>query len=86
MLHENNTGTIGTGLFLGSASSLQNGGPLGLLLGYAIVGSICVSVMVSVNSVILLQGGHPFILGLARRNGCLLAITRRTYNASRTIR
>lgn len=45
--HVYNTGTIGTGLFLGSASSLQNGGPLGLLLGYAIVGSICVSVMVS---------------------------------------
>ena len=34
-------GVIGTGLFLGTASSLQNGGPVGLLLGYAIVGTVC---------------------------------------------
>ena len=40
-------GVIGTGLFLGTASSLQNGGPIGLLLGYTVVGTICYSVMVS---------------------------------------
>ena len=39
-------GVIGTGLFLGTANSLQNGGPLGLLLGYLIVGTVCYSVMV----------------------------------------
>ena len=39
-------GVIGTGLFLGTANSLQAGGPLGLLLGYLIVGTICYSVMV----------------------------------------
>ncbi|KAL8276435.1 hypothetical protein RQP46_011137 [Phenoliferia psychrophenolica] len=30
--------SIGTGLFLGSASALSNAGPLGLLLGYAVMG------------------------------------------------
>ena len=39
-------GVIGTGLFLGTANSLQNGGPLGLLLGYLVVGTVCYSVMV----------------------------------------
>ena len=29
-------GVIGTGLFLGTASSLENGGPVGLLLGYIV--------------------------------------------------
>lgn len=41
------SGVIGTGLFLSSANSLRNGGPVGLLLGYIIVGTICYSVMVS---------------------------------------
>lgn len=40
-------GVIGTGLFLGSASSLMNGGPVGLLLGYLFIGSICFATMVS---------------------------------------
>jgi amino acid permease len=40
-------GVIGTGLFLGTAGSLRNGGPIGLLLGYAIIGTITYSVMVS---------------------------------------
>ena len=34
-------GVIGTGLFLGTAGSLQNGGPVGLLLGYLVVGTVC---------------------------------------------
>jgi amino acid transporter len=40
-------GVIGTGLFLGTGSALMNGGPLGLLLGYIFIGSICYCVMVS---------------------------------------
>jgi amino acid transporter len=32
-------GVIGTGLFLGTANALKNGGPLGLLLGYAAMGA-----------------------------------------------
>ncbi|OCH96470.1 amino acid permease [Obba rivulosa] len=54
-------GVIGTGLFLGTAGSLANGGPVGLLLGYAIVGTICYSVMISLGEMIAylpLPGGH----------------------------
>ncbi|GAA6000783.1 hypothetical protein JCM10207_004658 [Rhodosporidiobolus poonsookiae] len=40
-------GAIGTGLFLGTATALRNGGPLGLLLGYSIMGMIVYAVMVA---------------------------------------
>jgi amino acid transporter len=40
-------GVIGTGLFVGTATSLANGGPVGLLLGYVIMGTIVLAVMVS---------------------------------------
>jgi hypothetical protein len=43
------SGVIGTGLFLSSANSLRDGGPIGLLLGYIVIGTICYSVMVSGN-------------------------------------
>lgn len=36
MLNSLTGGVIGTGLFLGTASSLKNGGPAGLLLGYSV--------------------------------------------------
>jgi yeast amino acid transporter len=45
-------GVIGTGLFLGTATSLKNGGPVGLLLGYSLVGSICFAVMISLGEMI----------------------------------
>lgn len=48
----NVTGVIGTGLFLGTASSLAQGGPVGLLLGYGAVGTVCYSVMVGLSPVI----------------------------------
>ncbi|KAI0757059.1 amino acid permease [Daedaleopsis nitida] len=54
-------GVIGTGLFLGTATSLAAGGPIGLLLGYLTVGTICYSVMVSLGEMIAylpLPGGH----------------------------
>jgi len=54
-------GVIGTGLFLGTAGSLANGGPVGLLLGYTVVGTICYSVMISLGEMIAylpLPGGH----------------------------
>ncbi|KAG8687711.1 hypothetical protein FRC08_011836 [Ceratobasidium sp. 394] len=54
-------GVLGTGLFLGTAGALQNGGPLGLLLGYSIVGTICYSVMISLGEMIAylpISGGH----------------------------
>ena len=50
-------GVIGTGLFLGTATSLAAGGPIGLLLGYMTVGSVCYSVMV--RSVVHLNAGTP---------------------------
>jgi amino acid transporter len=54
-------GVIGTGLFLGTAGSLKNGGPVGLLLGYMIMGTICYSVMISLGEMIAylpIPGGH----------------------------
>ncbi|KAK0465379.1 amino acid permease [Desarmillaria tabescens] len=54
-------GVIGTGLFLGTATSLMNGGPVGLLLGYITVGTICWSVMVSLGEMVAylpIPGGH----------------------------
>ena len=42
----NNVLPQGTGLFLGTASDLENGGPAGLLIGYCIMASLLYSVMV----------------------------------------
>ncbi|KAF8807642.1 amino acid permease [Phlegmacium glaucopus] len=60
-------GVIGTGLFLGTATALKNGGPIGLLLGYITMGTICYSVMVSLGEMIAflpIPGGH---IALAER-------------------
>ncbi|OBZ70521.1 Dicarboxylic amino acid permease [Grifola frondosa] len=54
-------GVIGTGLFLGTASGLRNGGPVGLLLGYCVVGSVCYTVMISLGEMaafLPIPGGH----------------------------
>lgn len=54
-------GVIGTGLFLGTGNALANGGPLGLFLGYTLMGSICYSVMISLGEMIAylpIPGGH----------------------------
>ncbi|KAH7107061.1 amino acid permease-domain-containing protein [Auriculariales sp. MPI-PUGE-AT-0066] len=54
-------GVIGTGLFVGTANALANGGPLGLFLAYSIVGSVCFSVMISLGEIVSmfpLPGGH----------------------------
>ncbi|KAF8601762.1 amino acid permease [Ceratobasidium sp. AG-I] len=54
-------GVIGTGLFLGTANALRNGGPIGLLLGYTVMGTICYSVMISLGEMIAylpIPGGH----------------------------
>lgn len=60
-------GVIGTGLFLGTGTALANGGPVGLLLGYIIMSSICFSVLISVGEMITflpISGGH---IALAER-------------------
>ncbi|KAI0798668.1 amino acid permease [Irpex lacteus] len=54
-------GVIGTGLFLNTANSLADGGPVGLLLGYAVVGTICYTMMISLGEMIAylpLPGGQ----------------------------
>lgn len=54
-------GVIGTGLFLGTANALENGGPVGLLLGYMLMGSICYSVMLCLGEMVAflpIAGGH----------------------------
>lgn len=54
-------GVIGTGLFLGTAQSLANGGPLGLLLGFLVMGTIVWNVMASLGEMIShlpIAGGH----------------------------
>jgi len=40
-------GTIGTGLFLGSGAALHKGGPVGLLLGYVVMGTVMYSMVVA---------------------------------------
>lgn len=45
-------GVIGTGVFLGIAQSLFTGGPLGLLLGYSIVGTVVYAVVTSVAEIV----------------------------------
>ncbi|PYH89274.1 arginine permease [Aspergillus ellipticus CBS 707.79] len=44
-------GAIGTGLFLGLGSSIQTGGPLGALLGYALVGLVVCAVQIALGEV-----------------------------------
>ncbi|KZT11237.1 amino acid permease [Laetiporus sulphureus 93-53] len=54
-------GVIGTGLFLGTATSLKNGGPVGLLLGYLTIGSLCFCTMLSLGEMaafLPVPGGH----------------------------
>ncbi|KAH0600972.1 hypothetical protein MHUMG1_01973 [Metarhizium humberi] len=53
-------GTIGTGLFLATGRALANGGPLGLLLSYGIVGALMCAVVVSIaelSALVPLSGG-----------------------------
>lgn len=44
-------GAIGTGLFLGLGGAVQNGGPLGALLGYATIGIVVCSVQFALGEV-----------------------------------
>ena len=47
-------GVIGTGLFVGTANALANGGPLGLLLGYIVMGTIVYCVMITLGEMVCL--------------------------------
>jgi amino acid transporter len=48
-------GALGTGLFLGLGSSIQNGGPLGALLGYATIGLVVCAVQFALGEVAALM-------------------------------
>lgn len=59
-------GVIGTGLFLGTAGSLKAGGPVGLWLGYIIIGSICYAMMQCLGEFLAylpVPGGHIKLSG-----------------------
>ncbi|OJT12498.1 Lysine-specific permease [Trametes pubescens] len=54
-------GVIGTGLFVGTATALREGGPVGMLLAYMVVGSLCYTVMISLGEMaafLPIPGGH----------------------------
>ncbi|KAI0769430.1 amino acid permease [Trametes elegans] len=54
-------GVIGTGLFLGTATALQKGGPIGMLLAYMTVGSLCYAMMMCLGEMaafLPIPGGH----------------------------
>lgn len=53
-------GTIGTGLFLATGKALANGGPLGIILAYGIVGLLICAVVLSIaelSALVPLSGG-----------------------------
>ncbi|KAI0743645.1 amino acid permease/ SLC12A domain-containing protein [Daedaleopsis nitida] len=61
MIRQDRVGVIGTGLFLGTATALAGGGPIGLLLGYMLIGTICYCVMISLGEMaafLPIPGGH----------------------------
>ncbi|RPD78096.1 amino acid permease [Lentinus tigrinus ALCF2SS1-7] len=60
------SGVIGTGLFLGTATALETGGPVGMLLAYIVVGSLCYAVMISLGEMaafLPIPGGHLTFAG-----------------------
>ncbi|CDO72292.1 hypothetical protein BN946_scf184970.g144 [Trametes cinnabarina] len=58
-------GVIGTGLFLGSADAIRNGGPVGAFLGYSIVGTVVYCLCVSVGEMIAYLPNVGGVVGLA---------------------
>ncbi|KAF8315134.1 hypothetical protein DL93DRAFT_2112449, partial [Clavulina sp. PMI_390] len=59
-------GVIGTGVFLGVSQSLYTGGPLGLLLGYSIVGTVVYAGIISVSEIV---AWLPRVGGIVRLAG-----------------
>lgn len=55
-------GAIGTGLFLSLGGAIQTGGPLGALLGYAMVGGIVCAVQFALGEVTALLPVSPWRL------------------------
>ncbi|KDQ21193.1 hypothetical protein BOTBODRAFT_49880 [Botryobasidium botryosum FD-172 SS1] len=57
-------GIIGTGLFLGTSDALRRGGPVGVLLGYALVGSVVYCVAVSLGEMVAYRPHVGGVIGL----------------------
>ncbi|SCV73881.1 BQ2448_6311 [Microbotryum intermedium] len=60
-------GAIGTGLVIGSGTGLSRGGPVGLLLAYAIMGTVCFGVLVSLGEMATLIPHKKGFSGYASR-------------------
>ncbi|KAM5541192.1 hypothetical protein V8D89_005121 [Ganoderma adspersum] len=58
-------GVIGTGLFLGSADALRNGGPVGAFLGYAVIGTLVYCLCVSIGEMTAFLPNVGGVVGLA---------------------
>jgi len=59
-------GVIGTGLFLGTANNLANGGPAGLLISYCVMATLLYSVMVALGEMVAafpIPGGQFALAG-----------------------
>lgn len=54
-------GVIGTGLFVGTANSLMYGGPIGLLLGYIVMGTIVYCVMITLGEMVCFPRRRSYI-------------------------
>lgn len=80
-------GVIGTGLFLGTATSLADGGPLGLLLAYIVIGTVCYSTMVCLLLCSLVEQVCLTVLeDFSWGDGCVPSLTGWSYHAGGAIR
>lgn len=60
-------GTLGTGLFLGSGKAIANGGPVGALLGYGIVGILVGCMMYCLGEMMVYDPSAAGFIEFARR-------------------
>ncbi|KAL8276934.1 hypothetical protein RQP46_010662 [Phenoliferia psychrophenolica] len=60
-------GAIGTGLIIGSGSALARAGPVGMLIGYVIMGAVCYSVMISLGEMATYLPGKRGFAGYLSR-------------------
>ncbi|KAI9365528.1 amino acid permease [Zopfochytrium polystomum] len=55
-------GVIGVGLFLGTANALRTGGPLGMLLGYVVIGTLVFAVTTALGEMAAVSSTRPCLL------------------------